>query len=128
MARSKTGKSSRIKCDKVAILQFDHRFKMIILFLMVTVAVATATDNGPSDETFLVGPMDFDGFCPEPSHKYGKSCCCAAGCCWSNCRKSNPPQSCLDGVPNSQWVYNTEKLRYKAVMNFDDKGFRSNYS
>ena len=99
---------------------------MIILFLMVTVAVATATDNGPSDETFLVGPMDFDGFCPEPSHKYGKSCCCATGCCWSNCRKGNPPLSCLDGVPNSQWVFNRDKLWYQAVRNFNHQGCNVN--
>ena len=73
-------------------------------------------------EKFLVGPKDFGGSCPSPAHKYGHSCCCEAACCWGNCRKDNPPQSCLDGVPNSQWVYNTEKLRYQAVRNFIDKG------
>ena len=99
-------------------LQVDHHFKMmIILFLMVTVPVVSSTG-----ETFLVGPMDFDGFCPEPSHKYGKSCCCAAGCCWSNCRTADPPLSCLDGVPNSQWVFNRDKLWYQAVRNFNHQG------
>ena len=73
-------------------------------------------------EKFLVGPKDFGGSCPSPAHKYGHSCCCEAACCWGNCRKDNPPQSCLDGVPNSQWVYNTEKLRYQVVRNFEDKG------
>ena len=88
---------------------------MIILFLMITV-------DGSNGETFLVGPTDFDGFCPEPSHEYGKSCCCFSGCCWSNCRTANPPLSCLDGVPNSQWVFNRDKLWYQAVRNFNHQG------
>ena len=88
---------------------------MIILFLMITV-------DGSNGETFLVGPTDFDGFCPEPSYEYGKSCCCFSGCCWSNCRTANPPLSCLDGVPNSQWVFNRDKLWYQAVRNFNHQG------
>ena len=73
-------------------------------------------------ETFLVGQKDVDGNCPSPTHKYRDHCCCEGGCCWNQCPKDKANQSCLQGVPSSQWVFNTEKLWYQAVRNFDDKG------
>ena len=75
-------------------------------------------------ETFLVGQKDVDGNCPSPTHKYGDHCCCENGCCWGNCRKDNPPQSCLTGVPGSKWIKDNEKGYYVAVRNW--KGSKPN--
>ena len=73
-------------------------------------------------ETFLDGPKDFGGSCPSPSHKYRNHCCCESGCCWNGCKKDKPPQSCLDGVPNSQWVFNKDILYFQAVRNLKVQG------
>ena len=69
-------------------------------------------------QTFLVGQKDVGGNCPSPTHKYNDQCCCENGCCWGNCRKDNPPQSCLDGVPDSRWIKDNEKGYYVAVRNW----------
>ena len=84
-------------------------------------------------ETFIDSPNDVGGTCPSPSHKYNNHCCCESGCCWEGCKKDKPPQSCLNGVPNSQWVVNTtwfdgNKRLYQAVRNFKNKGFYNNYA
>ena len=76
-------------------------------------------------ETLLVGPQDVDGSCPSPTHKYRNNCCCQHGCCWGNCRKRNPPQNCLDGVPNSRWIKDNEKGYYIAVRNWNDSDLNS---
>ena len=73
-------------------------------------------------ETFLKDDKDVGGSCPSPTHKYGDNCCCEGGCCWDKCPKNKASQICLQGVPNSQWIFNTEKLWYQAVRNFNDKG------
>ena len=70
-------------------------------------------------QTFLVGVNDVGGKCPSPTYKYNNECCCANACCWNNCRRIDPPKSCLNGVPNAQWVYNREKQYYQAVRNLD---------
>ena len=78
-------------------------------------------------EIFLIGPKDAGGSCPSPTHKYKNNCCCSHGCCWSACgHKSQATQSCLNGVPNSQWVFNNDKKTYQAVRNF--KGEDKNYA
>ena len=68
-------------------------------------------------ETLLIGPKDVGGNCPSPSYKWRNNCCCANGCCWKDCDKKTPPQSCLNGVPNSQWVKNPKKDNWIAVRN-----------
>ena len=75
-------------------------------------------------EAFLVGHNDVGGTCPSPSHKYNNHCCCASGCCWEGCPKDPPPENCLDGVPNSQWVFNKDKVTYQAVRNFKVQGMK----
>ena len=69
-------------------------------------------------ETFLDGPKEVGGSCPKPTHKYNTHCCCENGCCWEGCNKKTPPKSCLDGVPNSQWVKNPKKDNFIAVRNW----------
>ena len=81
-------------------------------------------------ETFLDEPKNIGGSCPSPSHKFRNHCCCESACCWNGCKKKTPPQNCLVGVPNSQWVVNTkwfngDKLLYQAVRNFNFKGIYS---
>ena len=73
-------------------------------------------------EAFLVGPKDVGGRCPSGSHKYRKHCCCVSGCCWGKCTKEKPPPNCLEGVPNSQWVFNSDKVFYQAVRNLKNQG------
>ena len=75
-------------------------------------------------EAFLVGRNDVGGTCPSPSNKYNNHCCCSNGCCWEGCPKEKPPQNCLDGVPNSQWVFNKDKVIYQAVRNFKVQGMK----
>ena len=75
-------------------------------------------------ETFLDGPKEVGGSCPKSSYKYNNHCCCDFGCCWEICNKETPPQSCLDGVPNSQWVFNKDKAIYQAVRNFKVQGMK----
>ena len=62
--------------------------------------------------------------CPVPTITYKKSCCCFVGCCWSDCLgntlESDPPNDCIQGVPNGEWVYN-EKLKKSQLMNMDEK-------
>ena len=79
-------------------------------------------------EHFLIGPKDVGGSCPSPSRptKYNKQCCCSRSCCWSHCRDIKPPQKCLNGVPNSQWVFNNDTRVYQAVRNF--KGKNNSYA
>ena len=76
-------------------------------------------------EHFLIGPKDVGGSCPSPSLpiKYNNiiQCYCSRSCFWSNCRDIKPPQKCLNGVPNSQWVFNIDKRVYQAVRNFKGK-------
>ena len=86
----------------------------------------------------LTGPKDLPlsvigeyGECPSPTYPYREHCCCAAGCCWSRCNSligtglgPKPPEDCLKGVENSQWVFNTDKIYWQAVKNFESKGFK----
>ena len=76
-------------------------------------------------EHFLIGPKDVGGSCPSPSYVYKfDQCCCSDNCCWSDCRKNKPPKKCINGVPNSQWVFNSDKMVYEAVRNFKGKDKR----
>ena len=84
-----------------------------------------------NEATFLVGPKDFPeygGKCPDPTHEFKKVCCCGNGCCLDACRSiKKPPQSCLEWIPNSEWVLDTtsstyEFATYKAVRNFKHQG------
>ena len=68
-------------------------------------------------ETYLDGPKDVGFSCPSPTYPYNDHCCCENGCCWKDCKKKTPPQSCLNGVPNSQWVKNPKKDNWIAVRN-----------
>ena len=77
----------------------------------------------------LSGPKDADlMLCRSPSTLYQESgvkyCCCKVGCCWAKCPLGpKPPEDCLKGVENSQWVFNTDKIYWQAVKNFESKGF-----
>ena len=69
--------------------------------------------------TVIKGPSDAGGSCPAPSNGYinsnGKEiCCCAPQCCWQNCRKDEPPESCLEGVSDAKWEYNNDLNYYEA--------------
>ena len=75
----------------------------------------------------LKGPSSIGATtCPSPSKKYNPVgshwvyCCCGNGCCWDSCNWSSPPQDCLKGVPNTQWVWNDEIERFQAVRTLSD--------
>ena len=85
----------------------------------------TLKPKGCVQEAFLFGPKDVGGRCPSGSHKYRKNCCCASGCCWGKCTKEKPPTNCLERVPNSQWVFNSDKVFYQAVRNLKKQGTSS---
>ena len=53
---------------------------------------------------YIKGPKDVGGKCPSPSYAYGNVCCCGAACCWDKCKWDEPPQDCIEGVPNAKWV------------------------
>ena len=71
-------------------------------------------------ETFLDGYKDFGGTCPTGHGRYQiqQTCVCNKYCFFSNCPLSNPPQSCLKGIPNARWVKNEKKGNYIAVRNW----------
>ena len=54
--------------------------------------------------------------CPTDGGLYGNTCCCGAACCWDNCRWSSPPTNCLQGVPNSKWIWNSNRDWYQAFQ------------
>ena len=62
--------------------------------------------------TPLIGPSDVGGQCPSPTYKYTEAgvenCCCDNGCCWSDCGFSTPPVDCIQGIPDSVWIYSQE--------------------
>ena len=68
--------------------------------------------------TPINGPSDVGGQCPAPTYTYAQGekefCCCADGCCWTRCLMSTPPSDCLQGIPNSQWIYSEELGYYQA--------------
>ena len=55
----------------------------------------------------FVGPSDVGGSCPTGTYNYRTSCCCASGCCWGNCRLSNPPDDCLP--PGAAWTFTVDE-------------------
>ena len=63
-------------------------------------------------ETPMKGPSDVGGQCPSPTYKYTEggvdNCCCDNGCCWSKCGFSTPPVDCIQGIPDSLWIYSQE--------------------
>ena len=62
-------------------------------------------------------PPRWDGFCPSPSYiSSNKYCCCAAKCCWDRCILDQPPDDCLQAVPNAKWVLNCELGYYQAQI------------
>ena len=83
----------------------------------------------------MVGPADNWGSCPNGTFKYTykgvDNCCCANGCCWSNCRLSNPPDDCLpsgatwtfilDEESREQWKHDGKVGYYQATKVGDIK-------
>ena len=67
----------------------------------------------------LSGPSDTGGVCPSPTYQYSEGgedfCCCESNCCWSRCTKSSPPVNCIQGIPNSQWIFNNQLGYFQAV-------------
>ena len=100
-------------------INLDFENIVIILFYDSALDCSGALKpKGCIVETFLDGPKNVGGSCPSPTHKYRNHCCCESGCCWEGCNKKTPPQSCLNGVPNSQWVKNPKKDNFIAVRNW----------
>ena len=59
----------------------------------------------------FVGPSDVGGSCPTGTYQYTSQgvdhCCCEGGCCWENCRMSNPPDDCLP--PGATWMFTVDE-------------------
>merc|ERR1719414_235378 len=70
--------------------------------------------------------MGFGAVCPEFMIPYAvNTCCCrdvdsdaAMGttCCWNECDYQNPPDDCLNEVPNSKWHWNEALGYYQAIQ------------
>ena len=56
------------------------------------------------------------GICPSPTDFWNNQCCCGAACCWDQCDWSLPPTDCLQGVPNSKWIFNSNLGYYQAFQ------------
>ena len=66
--------------------------------------------------------VGFAGKCPFPSSKKDSTCCCGDDCCWDKCTLENPPDDCLVGMYNGEWLYDSKKGYYRAVKNFEGSG------
>ena len=70
--------------------------------------------NGPAEIVGIVGD------CPHPSYQLTWQgtvyCCCDSGCCWDDCSWSTPPADCIEGIPNSQWIYNKQAGSYHVFI------------
>ena len=61
----------------------------------------------------LIPPQPANG-CPSNTHRWGVSCCCGDKCCWDNCRLKNPPESCLNSLEGTKWMWDPNKERWVA--------------
>ena len=77
-------------------------------------------DNCNREQAFALKADDvgFAGKCPFPSSKKDSTCCCGDDCCWDKCTLENPPDDCLVGMYNGQWIYDSKQGYYSAVKNF----------
>ena len=65
-------------------------------------------------DKLLVGPDDVGGICPASTYMWRGQCCCGASCCWDQCDWSTPPATCIQEVPDSRWIFNTNLVYYQA--------------
>ena len=131
--------SMKNSCWPTARKAADVRVSLTLLLARVFMYLATQSEIRPilpenSKAIVLSGydEADLDS-CPNPSFLYKEDgkwwisfCCCGeeAGCCWGKCTWPKPPEDCLKGVKNSQWVFNTDKIYWQAVKNYKSQGFK----
>jgi len=83
----------------------------VILFALAASISATSACQAKVDPSKILRPVNK---CPSGlktvQGEHGKTCCCADGCCWDNCRLDEAPEGkCVDvsvnGEYSTTWTY-----------------------
>ena len=53
--------------------------------------------------------------CPSGTTDYqGVMCCCGRGSCWDYCSWNTPDETCLSGLENAFWMWDSSKQSWTA--------------